>query len=190
MIFTPYTKYKIRNTKYNSGFTLIELLVVIAIIGVLASIVFASVQGVREKARIARAKADLTELRKAIYVLENDNNQGPNHIPLDPCNDPLLPTFAYGEEIFLDELRAGLQATDGDFPYWSGPYIPRVPRDPWGQRYIFDPDYQCNPSFPAGCEGIPPTIEDARAIHSGGPNKSGFNGYDADNVVLVLCYTP
>lgn len=42
--------------KFLTGFTLIELLVVIAIIGVLASVVLVSLRGVREKARIAKAR--------------------------------------------------------------------------------------------------------------------------------------
>ncbi len=50
------------------GFTLIELLVVISIIGLLSSVVLASVNGTRIKARDARRASDIDEIYKALVL--------------------------------------------------------------------------------------------------------------------------
>jgi general secretion pathway protein G len=60
-----------------TGFTLIELLVVIAIIGVLASIVVASLSSSREAARDTRRVADMNALRTAIEVYRSANGTYP-----------------------------------------------------------------------------------------------------------------
>lgn len=61
---------------YNSekGFTLIELLVVISIISLLASIVTSSLQTVRQDGRQASRIASMTELRKALVIYGNEND--------------------------------------------------------------------------------------------------------------------
>lgn len=55
------------------GFTLIELLVVIAIIGILSSIVIASLNTARVKARNTKRLADINQLIKAIEMYHTDN---------------------------------------------------------------------------------------------------------------------
>jgi type II secretion system protein G len=66
-----------RKNKNQRGFTLIELLVVVAIIGVLSSVVLASLNVARQKARASKAVSELGELRTAIETYQIDNGTYP-----------------------------------------------------------------------------------------------------------------
>ena len=70
------------------GFTLIELLVVIAIIGILASVVLASLNGARKKGRDARRIADVRQVRIALEMYADSNG---TKYPL--LTSTLEPTF-------------------------------------------------------------------------------------------------
>ncbi len=59
------------------GFTLIELLVVIAIIGILSSVVLASLNSARKKGRDARRVADVKQLQLALELFYDANGAYP-----------------------------------------------------------------------------------------------------------------
>lgn len=82
--------------KRQSGFTLIELLVVIAIIGILSSVVLASLNSARKKSRDARRVADVRQLQLALELYYDANSSkyptalsalAPTYIAAVP-NDP------------------------------------------------------------------------------------------------------
>jgi len=76
-------------TNFKKGFTLIELLVVIAIIGVLSSVVIASLGGSRSKGYNAAVQANLDTIRSQSQQFINENNGA---IPSKEsfCGEPII----------------------------------------------------------------------------------------------------
>jgi len=68
--------------KKNKGFTLIELLVVIAIIGILSSVVLASLNSARQKGQDAAIKQNLNNMR-AQTEMYFDNNEYSYYVSSD-----------------------------------------------------------------------------------------------------------
>lgn len=65
------------------GFTLIELLVVVAIIGMLSSVVLASLNTARGNARDSRRQSDLKQIQTALELYYNVNNAYPGEVACD-----------------------------------------------------------------------------------------------------------
>ncbi|MBI3273715.1 MAG: type II secretion system protein [Candidatus Colwellbacteria bacterium] len=87
---------------YKKGFTLIELLVVIAIIGILASIVLASLNSARIKSRDARRIADIKQIQLALELYFDSSASYPPGTDLTPVKTgnfiPVVP---------IDPLNSG-----------------------------------------------------------------------------------
>jgi len=66
------------SSRVGRGFTLIELLVVIAIIGVLSSVVLASLNSARQKGRDAKRISDLKQIQLALELYYDANGQYPS----------------------------------------------------------------------------------------------------------------
>ena len=110
------------------GFTLIELLVVIAVIGILASVILASLNSARVKARDARRKSDIKQISTAIEMYYNDHGFYPPGNNIAGTNQFCMstPTGASGET--SDEY--GCWKEGGTLATALKPYIPQLPTDP------------------------------------------------------------
>lgn len=102
-----------RNTQ--RGFTLIELLVVIAIIGLLSSVVLASLNGARIKGRDARRLADVQQIQVALELYYGSQTS------------PSYPVYSSAQGTAATVLAALV----------TGGYMPAIPDDPLGGTYHY-----------------------------------------------------
>lgn len=121
-----------KKKKYSNAFTLIELLVVIAIIGILSSVVLASLSGARESAKITKTVSDLEQIETALTMwMQNTRRAKWPH----PGND--LGGLGYGggeggDYVVLSTLnnQTGLDE-----------YLTSVPGPPFNGEYEYHNDY-------------------------------------------------
>ncbi|MFA5744992.1 MAG: prepilin-type N-terminal cleavage/methylation domain-containing protein [Candidatus Paceibacterota bacterium] len=101
--------------KKSRGFTLIELLVVIAIIGILSSVVLASLNTARMKSRDTKRMADLGQIRIALEMYYNDHGYYPQSSCGWDCNGYRYSYSSSGWNVLAADLK---------------PYIATLPQDP------------------------------------------------------------
>ena len=115
--FTPTSKFGV-SSRSERGFTLIELLVVIAIIGILSSVVLASLNTAREKSRDARRISDIKQLQLALELYFDSNANYPQAttltadltptyisvLPKDPSTGDAYLYAALGSEVFGEDI--------------------------------------------------------------------------------------
>ena len=98
------------------GFTLIEIMVVVLIIAIMAALIVPRVLNQQAEAKIDAAKADLATLAGALQTYRLNCDQ--------------YPTTDEG-------LNALLTAPSDVQSKWKGPYIEKLPNDPWGNPYQY-----------------------------------------------------
>ncbi len=127
-----------------SGFTLIEIMVVIVILGILATLVIQSVGDRPDQAREVKVRNDLGALESAIKMYRLDNLN--------------FPSANEGLSVLVNKPE-GMGS-------WRGPYVERLPEDPWGNDYRYRIPSQNGMKFD---------------IYSlGADNQEGGTGSDAD----------
>ena len=107
----------------NRAFTLVEMLLVVTIIGILAALVIPKIIGRGEQARITSTIADVMGgISTALNLYEVDNGVFPKSLQ--------------------DLLRQSSDARN-----WHGPYLGKLPVDPWGHAYIYYYPGKQNPNY-------------------------------------------
>ncbi len=103
--------------KTRKGFTLIELLLVLVILAALASVIVPKFAGRGEQAKVTAAQVDITAIGASLDMFEIDNDR--------------FPTTTEGLKALVEKPANA----DG----WQRPYLSKqeVPKDPWGNEYIY-----------------------------------------------------
>ncbi|HHY79165.1 MAG TPA: prepilin-type N-terminal cleavage/methylation domain-containing protein [Thermoanaerobacter sp.] len=108
-----------KDFKSKKGFTLVEMLVVVAVIAVLVAALIPRFISYTERAREARAMADINTMRNIIIAWSADEGNG--QLPIN-SNDPTIP----------NSIAAVLQKHGIK---WAGDANGIV--DPWGHPYYY-----------------------------------------------------
>ena len=100
-----------------AGFTLIELMVVVVILAILAAIAVPMLMDRPDEAREVKVKQDISALSSALQLYKLDNFR--------------YPTTDQGLEALVSE------PTSEPMPKNWKPYMERLPKDPWGNEYLY-----------------------------------------------------
>ena len=102
-----------------AGFTLLEIMVVIVILGLLAAIVVPKLVGRTEEAKRTQTRIQIKNIEQALELFKLDNG--------------FYPSTEQGIAALVTMPEAGRVAKN----YRKGGYIDRVPKDPWGNQFVY-----------------------------------------------------
>ncbi len=136
-----------RRFRDRAGFTLIEIMVVIVILGLLAALVVPKLIGRTEEAKKTQSRVQIKHIQQALELFKLDNG--------------FFPGTDQGLEALVRVPDAGRIPKN----YRKGGYLDRIPKDPWGNPYVY----------------VSPGTHDDYDISSyGADGVAGGDGEDAD----------
>jgi len=108
-------------TGEEKGFTLLEILIVVTILGILASLVTVRIMDRPGEARIMKATLDIETLESALKLFRMDN--------------AFYPSTEQGLRALVERPSVGRVPQK----WRDGGYLEkeRLPKDPWGNEYLF-----------------------------------------------------
>ena len=101
------------------AFTLIEIMVVVVIIGLLSALVGPRLMGQSDDAKRKTTFTQIAQLEQVLGLFQLDNG--------------FYPTTNQGLEALVKQPTTPPEALN----YKSGGYMKKVPKDPWGNAYIY-----------------------------------------------------
>ncbi len=104
-----------KNRLNEQGFTLMELLIVMVILGLLAALVAPKFAGQAGKAELKAAKEQISLFETALDIYRLEVRKYPT----------------------TDQGLQALRFKPDDVKNWKGPYIKKIPVDPWGNEYQY-----------------------------------------------------
>jgi general secretion pathway protein G len=110
-------------------------MVVILIIGLLATIVVQNLRSATDKAKRVKAQADISQLKSAL-----------DRFYLDVGS---YPTSDQGLGALMSAPTNGNNSPD-----WAGPYVEKIPLDPWGHPYVYQSDGNAYLLKSYGADGV------------------------------------
>jgi prepilin-type N-terminal cleavage/methylation domain-containing protein len=164
----------------NKGFTLIELLVVISIIALLSSVVMSSLASARDRARTAKALAEMSQFAKAVSIAQGESSKTLLTITGSGCSDcsecrtgiNLKGTSGVCYTSWINVITTVQANTNGNVVG-----LTNMTRDPWGSPYTVDENQG------EGGAGACSSLDSFRSV---GPDGIWGNSDDITSITLPL----
>lgn len=102
-----------------AGFTLIEIMVVVVILAILGTFAVTNIIDNPDKARVTKAQHDLRTIESALEMYKLDNFN--------------YPSTEQGLKALVEKPNGSPEPRN----WKSGGYMKKLPKDPWGNDYIY-----------------------------------------------------